>query len=91
MKLLTEMFQMVPVVYIEGGKRIVLSDLMKCYCPPALSALPPIKEACEAFEIMKNNYLAHLNEVQSRCAAQQCHTRIPDVQHFMSPLLLFFF
>ncbi|RCV20061.1 hypothetical protein SETIT_4G026000v2 [Setaria italica] len=66
MKLLTEMFQMVPVIYIEGGKRIVLSDLMKCYCPPALSSLPPIKEACEAFEIMKNNYLAHLNEVQSR-------------------------
>ncbi|CAN6208853.1 unnamed protein product [Urochloa humidicola] len=66
MKLLTEMFQMVPVVYIEGGKRIVLSDLMKCYCPPALSSVPPIKEACEAFEIMKNNYLAHLNEVQSR-------------------------
>ncbi|CAL5050704.1 unnamed protein product [Urochloa decumbens] len=66
MKLLTEMFQMVPVVYIEGGKRIVLSDLMKCYCPPALSSLPPIKEACEAFEIMKNNYLAHLNEMQSR-------------------------
>lgn len=68
MKLLTEMFQMVPVVYIEGGKRIVLSDLMKCYCPPELSSLPPIKEACEAFEIMKNNYLVHLNEVQSRCA-----------------------
>ncbi|OEL37588.1 WASH complex subunit 7, partial [Dichanthelium oligosanthes] len=66
MKLLTEMFQMVPVVYIEGGKRIVLSDLMRCYCPPALSSLPPIKEACEAFEIMKNNYLAHLNEVHSR-------------------------
>ncbi|KAF8732817.1 hypothetical protein HU200_015159 [Digitaria exilis] len=66
MKLLTEMFQMVPVVYIEGGKRIVLSDLMKCYCPPELSSLPPIKEACEAFEIMKNNYLIHLNEVQSR-------------------------
>uniref|UniRef100_A0A0A9C225 WASH complex subunit 4 N-terminal domain-containing protein n=1 Tax=Arundo donax TaxID=35708 RepID=A0A0A9C225_ARUDO len=68
MKLLVEMFQLVPVVYIEGGKRIVLSDLMRYYCPPALSLLPPIKEACEAFGIMKNNYLTHLNEVHSRCA-----------------------
>ncbi|XP_062233658.1 uncharacterized protein LOC133930903 isoform X2 [Phragmites australis] len=65
-KLLGEMFQLVPVVYIEGGKRIVLSDLMRCHCPPKLSLLPPIKEACEAFGIMKNNYLVHLNEVHSR-------------------------
>ncbi|TVU12764.1 hypothetical protein EJB05_46421, partial [Eragrostis curvula] len=66
MKLLVEIFQLVPVVYIEGGKRIVLSDLLRCYCPPALSLLPPIKEACESFGIMKNNYLTHLNEVHSR-------------------------
>lgn len=66
MKLLMEILQMVPVVYIEGGKCIVLSDLIRCYCPPALSLLPPIKEACEAFGIMKSNYLAHLNEVHSR-------------------------
>ena len=68
MKLLMEILQMVPVVYLEGGKCIVLSDLMRCYCPPALSLLSPIKEACEAFGITKSNYLAHLNEVHSRCA-----------------------
>ncbi|XP_066370406.1 uncharacterized protein [Miscanthus floridulus] len=66
MKLLMEILQMVPVVYLEGGKCIVLSDLMRCYCPPALSLLSPIKEACEAFGITKSNYLAHLNEVHSR-------------------------
>ncbi|GJN01017.1 hypothetical protein PR202_ga18249 [Eleusine coracana subsp. coracana] len=65
-KLLVEIFQLVPVVYIEAGKRIVLSDLVRCYCPPALSLLPPIKEACEAFGVMNNNYLTHLNEVHSR-------------------------
>jgi hypothetical protein len=68
MKLLVEIFHLVPVVYTEGGKRIVLSDLVRSYCPPALSLSPPIKEVCEAFEIMKNNYLTHLNEVHSRCA-----------------------
>uniref|UniRef100_A0A0E0L7H8 WASH complex subunit 4 N-terminal domain-containing protein n=1 Tax=Oryza punctata TaxID=4537 RepID=A0A0E0L7H8_ORYPU len=66
MNLLVEMFQLVPVVYIEGGKRIVLSDLIRFHCPSSLSLLPPIKEACEAFGIMKNNYLAQLNEMHSR-------------------------
>ncbi|KAL6606587.1 hypothetical protein ACP70R_042240 [Stipagrostis hirtigluma subsp. patula] len=65
-KLLVEIFQLVPVLYVEGGKSIVLSDLMRCHCPPTLFLLPPIKEAYEAFGIMKNNYLAHLHEVHSR-------------------------
>uniref|UniRef100_A0A0E0DWD2 WASH complex subunit 4 N-terminal domain-containing protein n=1 Tax=Oryza meridionalis TaxID=40149 RepID=A0A0E0DWD2_9ORYZ len=66
MNLLVEIFQLVPVVYIEGGKRIVLSDLIRFHCSPSLSLLPPIKEACEAFGIMKNSYLARLNEMHSR-------------------------
>ncbi|EEE65048.1 hypothetical protein OsJ_20045 [Oryza sativa Japonica Group] len=66
MNLLVEIFQLVPVVYVEGGKRIVLSDLIRFHCSPSLSLLPPIKEACEAFGIMKNSYLARLNEMHSR-------------------------
>ncbi|XP_040380972.1 WASH complex subunit 4-like isoform X2 [Oryza brachyantha] len=66
MNLLIEIFQLVPVVYIEGGKCIMLSDLIRFHCPPALSSLPPIKEACEAFVTLKNNYLSRLNEVHSR-------------------------
>lgn len=66
MNLLVEIFQLVPVAYIEGGKHIVLSDLVRCHCPPALSLLPPIKEVCEAFGVIKNNYLARLNELHSR-------------------------
>lgn len=68
MNLLVEIFQLVPVAYIEGGKHIVLSDLVRCHCPPALSLLPPIKEVCEAFGVIKNNYLARLNELHSRYA-----------------------
>uniref|UniRef100_A0A0D9WLI9 WASH complex subunit 4 N-terminal domain-containing protein n=1 Tax=Leersia perrieri TaxID=77586 RepID=A0A0D9WLI9_9ORYZ len=64
--LLVEIIQLVPVVYIEGGNRIVLSDLIRFHCPSALSLLPTIKEACEASVTMKNNYLARLNEVHSR-------------------------
>ena len=50
MKLLMEILQMVPTVYIEGGKCIMLYELMRCYCPPALPLLPPTKEASDRYE-----------------------------------------
>lgn len=65
-KLIMVVFQSVPVVYVGGGKRITLFDVLKSQCPQALSSWPPLREASKDLVLMKRNYLERLSEMHSR-------------------------
>ncbi|XP_020112572.1 WASH complex subunit SWIP homolog isoform X5 [Ananas comosus] len=65
-KLIMVVFQSVPVVYVEGGKRIILFDVLKSQCPQALSSWSPLREASKDLVLMKRNYLKRLSEMHSR-------------------------
>lgn len=65
-KLLLEMLQLVPVTYVEGGRRIILWDVLKSQCPPSFFSWPSIREAYKDSDVMKGNYLTQLSEKHSR-------------------------
>lgn len=65
-KLIVEMLQLVPVIYVEGGIRFMLCDLLKNQFPQSLSSWPILKEAVRECDAMKSNFLSHLTEIHSR-------------------------
>ncbi|XP_072966494.1 uncharacterized protein [Typha angustifolia] len=65
-KLLIEMFHLVPLIYVEGGKRIILSDVVKSQCHQALSSWPPLAADSKEFGVMKSTYLMRLSDLHSR-------------------------
>lgn len=65
-KLIAEMLQLVPVIYVEGGIRFMLCDLLKNQFPQSLSSWPILKEAVRECDAMKSNFLSHLTEIHSR-------------------------
>ncbi|XP_010934687.1 uncharacterized protein [Elaeis guineensis] len=65
-KLLLEMLKLVPLTYIEGGRRIILLDVLKSQCPPSFLSCPSIREAYKDSDVMKSNYLTQLSEKHSR-------------------------
>lgn len=64
-KLIVEMLQLVPVIYVEGI-RFMLCDLLKNQFPQSLSSWPILKEAVRECDAMKSNFLSHLTEIHSR-------------------------
>lgn len=65
-KLIFEMLQVVPVIYVEGGIRFMLCNLLKVQFPQALSSWPTLREAVRECDAMKSNYLTQLTEIQIR-------------------------
>lgn len=64
--LIVEMLQLVPVLYVEGGKRIFLLDLLKNQGSQSLSSWPPMRITSKDSDIMKRNYLMRLSELHLR-------------------------
>ncbi|XP_077235545.1 uncharacterized protein LOC143877406 isoform X2 [Tasmannia lanceolata] len=65
-KVIMEMLQVIPVIYVEGGTRFILLDLLKSQFPQFLSSWPTLTEAARESDSMKSNYLGHINEMHSR-------------------------
>ncbi|KAI3918207.1 hypothetical protein MKX01_041527 [Papaver californicum] len=65
-KVIKEMLQVVPVIYCEGGFRVILLDLLRSQFIPPLSAWPTLRDATTESATVKNKYLIHLNEMYSR-------------------------
>ncbi|XP_043716643.1 WASH complex subunit 4-like isoform X2 [Telopea speciosissima] len=65
-KVIGEMLKLVPVIYSEGGLRLMLLDLLRNQFPPSMCLWPTFKDAVRDCDAMKKNYLAHLNEMHSR-------------------------
>lgn len=65
-KLIVEILQVVPIIYVEGDIRFVLSNLLKTHFPQSLSSWPTLREVARECDAMKINYLTRLTEIQSR-------------------------
>ncbi|KAJ4950569.1 hypothetical protein NE237_027401 [Protea cynaroides] len=65
-KVIGEMLKVVPVIYSEGGFRLMLLDLLRNQFPPSLSLWPILKDAARDSDAVKKNYLVHLDEMHSR-------------------------
>ncbi|XP_026660870.2 WASH complex subunit 4-like isoform X2 [Phoenix dactylifera] len=65
-KLLLEMLKLVPLTYVEGGRRIILLDVLKSQCHPSYFSWPSIREVYKESVVMKRNYLTQLSEKHSR-------------------------
>ncbi|XP_058104666.1 uncharacterized protein LOC131248403 isoform X5 [Magnolia sinica] len=65
-KVILEMLQVVPVIYIKGGIRFMLFDLLKNQFPQSLSSWPALREAAREWDATKSSYLIRLNEMHSR-------------------------
>lgn len=65
-KLIDEILQLVPVIYIEGGKRILILDLLKSRCHPSISSWLSMRETSKGSDVMMGNYLTRLSDMQSR-------------------------
>lgn len=65
-KLIVEMLQLVPVIHVEGGKRILILDLLKRQCHPSVSSWLSVRETSRDSDVMMSNYLTHLSDMQSR-------------------------
>ncbi|XP_068651139.1 uncharacterized protein [Aristolochia californica] len=65
-KVIKEMLQLVPVIYVEGGLRFMLLELLRNHFPPSLLSWSTFTEAARDWGSIKGNYLIHLNEVLSR-------------------------
>lgn len=64
--LILEMLKRVPVVYIEGGKRILILDILKSQSGQSLSSWLPMKETFRDSGVLMTNYLSHLSDMHSR-------------------------
>ncbi|RZR89294.1 hypothetical protein BHM03_00017009 [Ensete ventricosum] len=60
------MLLLVPLIYVGGGKRIILIDVLKDQCPSSISSWPFMREAIRDRNVLISNYLKRISEAHSR-------------------------
>ncbi|XP_064999104.1 uncharacterized protein LOC135633505 isoform X4 [Musa acuminata AAA Group] len=65
-KVLSDMLLLVPLIYVGGGKRIILIDVLKDQCPSSISTWPFMREAIRDRNVLISNYLKRISEAHSR-------------------------
>ncbi|THU58110.1 hypothetical protein C4D60_Mb03t10730 [Musa balbisiana] len=65
-KILSDMLLLVPLIYVGGGKRIILIDVLKDQCPSSISTWPFMREAIRDRNVLISNYLKRISEAHSR-------------------------
>ncbi|CAL9111779.1 unnamed protein product [Musa textilis] len=67
-KILSDMLLLVPLIYVGGGKRIILIDVLKDQCPSSISTWPFMREVIRDRNVLISNYLKRISEAHSRYA-----------------------
>ncbi|MQL83966.1 hypothetical protein Taro_016453, partial [Colocasia esculenta] len=65
-KVIIDMLQVVPVIYVDCGIRFTVLDLIKNQCPQLVSSWPTLREAVKDYNVLMKNYLTQLSETHSR-------------------------